>query len=135
MSKLQKSYINLKSKDADKIYLFKSGMFYLALADDCEKLSSVFGFKKTKLNEEIEKCGFPISRLGFYVGQLEKRKIPFQIIDDDYSKIENYSDYMNNSKLKKIISEIKDLDLDNITFKQAYEFLENAKMEIGKIYE
>ena len=88
MSKLQKSYINLKSKDADKIYLFKSGMFYLALADDCEKLSSVFGFKKTKLNEEIEKCGFPISRLGFYVGQLEKRKIPFQIIDDDYSKIE-----------------------------------------------
>lgn len=101
MSKLQKSYINLKSKDADKIYLFKSGMFYLALADDCEKLSSVFGFKKTKLNEEIE----------------------------------NYSDYMNNSKLKKIISEIKDIDLDNITFKQAYEFLENAKMEIGKIYE
>ena len=123
MSKLQKSYINLKSKDADKIYLFKSGMFYLALADDCEKLSSVFGFKKTKLNEEIEKCGFPISRLGFHVGQLEKRKIPFQIIDDD------------NSKLKKIISEIKDIDLDNITFKQAYEFLENAKMEIGKIYE
>ena len=107
MSKLQKSYINLKSKDADKIYLFKSGMFYLALADDCEKLSSVFGFKKTKLNEEIEKCGFPISRLEFYIGQLEKRKIPFQIIDDDYSKIENYSDYMNNSKLKKIISEIR----------------------------
>ena len=92
MSKLQKSYINLKSKDADKIYLFKSGMFYLALADDCEKLSSVFGFKKTKLNEEIEKCGFPISRLEFYVGQLEKKKIPFQIIDDDYSKIENYSE-------------------------------------------
>ena len=60
MSKLQKSYINLKSKDAEKIYLFKSGMFYLALADDCEKLSAVFGFKKTKLNEEIEKCGFPI---------------------------------------------------------------------------
>ena len=110
-------------------------MFYRARSDDCEKLSSVFGFKKTKLNEEIEKCGFPISRLGFYVGQLEKRKIPFQIIDDDYSKIENYSDYMNNSKLKKIISEIKDIDLDNITFKQAYEFLENAKMEIGKIYE
>ena len=55
MSKLQKSYINLKSKDADKIYLFKSGMFYLALSDDCEKLSSVFGFKKTKLNAEIEK--------------------------------------------------------------------------------
>ena len=42
---------------------------------------------------------------------------------------------MNNSKLKKIIQEIKNIDLNNITFKQAYEFLENAKMEIGKIYE
>lgn len=135
MSKLQKSYTNLKEKDADKIYLFKSGMFYLALSEDCEKLSSIFGFKKTKLNEEVEKCGFPISRLEFYVEQLEKRKIPFQIVDSDYSKIENYSDYMNNSKLKKIIKEIKELDLDNITFRQAYEFLENAKMEIGKIYE
>lgn len=135
MSKLQKSYTNLKEKDADKIYLFKSGMFYLALSEDCEKISSIFGFKKTKLNEEVEKCGFPISRLEFYVEQLEKRKIPFQIVDSDYSKIENYSDYMNNSKLKKIIKEIKELDLDNITFRQAYEFLENAKMEIGKIYE
>ena len=135
MSKLQKSYTNLKSKDAEKVYLFKSGMFYLALSDDCEKLSSVFGFKKTKLNEEIEKCGFPISRLEFYTEQLEKREISFQIVDDDDSKIENYSDYMNNSKLKKIIQEIKNIDLNNITFKQAYEFLENAKMEIGKIYE
>ena len=135
MSKLQKSYTNLKSKDAEKVYLFKSGMFYLALSDDCEKLSYVFGFKKTKLNEEIEKCGFPISRLEFYTEQLEKREISFQIVDDDYSKIENYSDYMNNSKLKKIIQEIKNIDLNNITFKQAYEFLENAKMEIGKIYE
>ena len=135
MIKLQKSYTNLKSKDAEKVYLFKSGMFYLALSDDCEKLSSVFGFKKTKLNEEIEKCGFPISRLEFYTEQLEKREISFQIVDDDYSKIENYSDYMNNSKLKKIIQEIKNIDLNNITFKQAYEFLENAKMEIGKIYE
>ena len=135
MSKLQKSYMNLKSKDAEIVYLFKSGMFYLALSDDCEKLSSIFGFKKTKLNEETEKCGFPISRLEFYIEQLEKRNITFQIIDDDYSKIENYSDYMNNSKLKKIIQEIKDIDLNNITFKQAYEFLENAKMEIGRIYE
>lgn len=92
MSKLQKSYTNLKTKDSEKLYLFKSGMFYIALAEDCEKLSSIFGFKKTKLNEEIEKCGFPISRLAFYIEQLEKRQIAFQIVDDDYSKIENYSD-------------------------------------------
>ena len=135
MSKLHKSYINLKNKDKEKLYLFKSGMFYIALDADCEKLSQEFGFKKTKLNEQVEKCGFPISRLEFYIEQLKKRNIDFEIIDGDYSKIDNYTDYMNNSKIKKIIKDIENMDLDNLTFKQAYEFLEKTKQEITKIYE
>ena len=102
MSKLHKSYINLKNKDKEKVYLFKSGMFYIALDSDCEKLSQEFGFKKTKLNEQVEKCGFPISRLEFYIEQLKKRNINFEIIDGDYSRIDNYTDYMNNSKIKKL---------------------------------
>lgn len=58
MSKLHKSYINLKNKDKEKVYLFKSGMFYIALDSDCEKLSQEFGFKKTKLNEQVENVDF-----------------------------------------------------------------------------
>ena len=135
MSKLYKSYLNLKNEDKEKIYLFKSGMFYIALDKDCEKLSEIFGFKQTKLNEQVNKCGFPISRLEFYIEQLNNRNLQFEIVDGDYSKIENYSDYMNNCKIKKIIQDIKEMDLNNITFKQAYEFLESAKVEIGKIYE
>lgn len=42
---------------------------------------------------------------------------------------------MNNSKVKKIIKDIENMDLDNLTFKQAYEFLEKTKQEITKIYE
>ena len=41
---------------------------------------------------------------------------------------------MNNCKLKKIITDINNLDLDNVTFKEAYNYLENLKNEIKKIY-
>ena len=59
MSKLYKSYKNLKQNNPNKIYLFKSGMFYISLQEDAEKLSDIFGFKITNLNEEVTKVGFP----------------------------------------------------------------------------
>lgn len=134
MSKLYKSYIQLKEENPQKIYLFKSGMFYICLEDDSKKLSETFGFKITKLNEKIIKCGFPISRLDYYVEQLKKRNIQFEIVDKDYSKIENYKDYINNSNLKKVVQEIIKIDLNNITFREAYEFLEKIQLELEKIY-
>lgn len=134
MSKLYKSYEKLKEKDQQKIYIFKSGMFYICLEDDAKKISEIFGFKITKLNENIVKAGFPISRLDYYVEQLKNRKILFEIVDHDYSKIENYEDYINNNKLKRIIQNIEKIDLNNITFREAYDFLENMKKEIKEIY-
>lgn len=109
-------------------------MFYICLEDDAKKISEIFGFKITKLNENIVKAGFPISRLDYYVEQLKNRKILFEIVDHDYSKIENYEDYINNNKLKRIIQNIEKIDLNNITFREAYDFLENMKKEIKEIY-
>lgn len=134
MSKLYKSYEKLKEKAPGKIYIFKSGMFYICLEEDAKKISEIFGFKVTKLNENIIKAGFPTSRLNYYVEQLKNRKIAFEIVDSDYSKIENYEDYINNNKLKNIIKEIKKIDLNNTTFREAYEFLEKLKENIEKIY-
>lgn len=135
MSKLYKSYVNLKEKNSEKLYLFKSGMFYIFLQEDAQKISEIFGFKITKLNQDVIKCGFPSSRLEYYIDMMTKRNIPFEIIDNDYSKIENYQDYINNDKIKKIVTYIRDVDLDNITFREAYEILKEMKVKIGKIYE
>ena len=134
MSKLYDEYRKLKIKDESKLYIFKSGMFYIALEDDAKTLSEMFDFKIVKLNENVVKSGFPISRLEYYLELLSKRNINFEIIDGNYSKIENYEDYMNNCKLKKIITDINNLDLDNVTFKEAYNYLEKLKNEIKKIY-
>ena len=134
MSKLYKSYQKLKEKNPEKIYIFKSGMFYICLEEDAKKLSETFGFKTTKLNEDTIKAGFPTSRLNYYIEQLENRKIEFEIVDEDYSKIENYEDYMNNNKLKNIVKEIKRIDLNNISFREAYEMLAKIKQDLESIY-
>lgn len=134
MSKLYKSYINLKQQDSDYIYIFKSGMFYIFIDEDATKISEIFGFKLVKLNDKINKCGFPISRLDYYIDKMQTRGIKFKIIDEDYSKIENYTDYMNNNKLKEIVNKIIKINLDEISFRQAYEILEDVKLGIMEIY-
>lgn len=134
MSKLYKSYINLKEQDSNYIYIFKSGMFYIFIDEDATKISEIFGFKLVKLNDKINKCGFPSSRLDYYIDKMQTRGIKFKIIDEDYSKIENYADYMNNNKLKEIVNKIIKINLDEISFRQAYEILEDVKLEIMEIY-
>ena len=125
MSKLYDNYKVLKCKDSTKIYLFKSGIFYIALDDDATKLSSIFNFKITNLNDNVVKCGFPIKRLNHYINLLNSQNIKFEIIDSQYGNIENYSDYLNNNKIKEIINNIKSIDFDDISYKQAYEILYN----------
>ncbi len=134
MSKLYTEYLRLKKVDSSKIYLFKSGIFFISLDEDAKKLAEIFSFKLTYLNENVVKCGFPQNRLEYYISQLTISKIPFEIVDLNYSKIDNYSDYLNNIKIKNIIDSIIDIDMNNITFKQSFEFLDKIKKELGQIF-
>lgn len=47
MSKLYSIYKKLKESNKDTVYLFKSGIFYIAISDDASLLSSKFKFKLT----------------------------------------------------------------------------------------
>lgn len=110
-------------------------MFYISLQEDAEKLSDIFGFKITNLNEEVIKVGFPRNRLEYYTVKLQSMdNVDFEIVDSNYGQVENYSDYLNNNKLKSVADSILKLDLDNITFRQAYDFLSDLKTEIEKVY-
>lgn len=135
MSKLYKTYKNLKQNNPNKIYLFKSGMFYIGLQEDAQKLSDIFGFKITKLNEEVNKVGFPVNRLEYYSGKLDVMdNVKYEIVDSNYGTISNYNDYLNNVKLKNITNSILKLDLDNTTFRQAFDFLGDIKGKLMEVY-
>ena len=134
MSKVYSKYLELKKNNPNKIYLFKSGIFFLAIDEDATKLSDELNLKITNLSPDVLKCGFPVSRQEHYFRVLEAKHIPFTIIDDTYGVVENYSDYMNNVKLKKIIDEIININFDNITFKEAYEILLSTSNLLKEIY-
>ena len=53
MSKLYEQYLKLKNENPKKLYLFKSGLFYIALEDDAVALSDKF-----KLNNKFRKYYF-----------------------------------------------------------------------------
>ena len=124
MSKLYDKFLKLKSENSGKTYLFKSGIFYIALNEDAELLSNKFGFKITNLNETVIKCGFPNTRLDFYLNLFKNNNIDFKLIDSDYGKVEKISDYLSNEKVKNVIQDIISIDFDNISFKEAYNKLE-----------
>ena len=81
MSKLLKLYTNLKKENKEILYLFKSGIFYIALDDDALTLSELFNFKIIDLNEKSIKCGFPVNKISYYSHLLNLNNIKFKIID------------------------------------------------------
>lgn len=133
MSKLFNNYNSLKLKEPNQLFLFKSGIFFIALSDDAIKLNEIFSFKLTTLTNNVVKCGFPQNRLDYYSKMLNQLQIQFKIIDDNYSKIENYSDYLNNNNLKSILEPILKLDMNDVSYKKAYEILFSTQKKLKEI--
>ena len=133
MSKLYEKFLELKKANNNKIYLFKSGIFYIGLSEDAKVISELFNFKITNLNIEVTKCGFPEKKLEYYSSLLKQNNIDFEVIDLKYSKIEIYSDYLNNIKFKNIINTLRNIDINDISFKEAFLILEKLSEEAKNI--
>lgn len=128
MSKLFNQYKALKGNDQDKIYLFKSGIFYVAIDKDAQFLSDKIGFKLTNLNETTKKCGFPVSRIDYYKRIFDIGNINYELIEENQVTVD-----LKNNDLNKLITNLSNLDFNNITYKQAFEILQNASNEIKQI--
>lgn len=133
MSKLYSLYEILKKKDNNTIYLFKSGVFYIALSDDAIFLSNKFNFKLTNLNSSIVKCGFPISSVDKYIKKFSINHINFKLVDSSTNIIYSPKDYQLDCHIKKVIDSILSIDTNTLSIKEAYSFIEKLKQEINKI--
>lgn len=129
MSKLLNLYSKLKKEDNSKLYLFKSGIFYIALDDDALTLSDLFDFKLIDLNANSIKCGFPISKISYYSHLLNLNNINFKIIDPNEPLVINNTP----SSYEPIIQEILNIDFNNITFKDAFFKLQDFQTKLKNL--
>ena len=133
MSKLYDKFSSLKNTNNEKLYLFKSGIFFIALNEDAKKLSDIFGFKITNLNDTVTKCGFPSKRIDYYSSLLNKMDVDFDIIDLSTTSVKSTKDYINSYNFDDIIDLLINIDFDNITFKEAFETLYDLSNRTKKI--
>lgn len=115
MSKIYTKYLELKEKNPNKLYLFKSGKFYIFIADDCDKINEYVVLKKVKFTNETYKCGFPENVLDDYLRVFSNRKLDIELVEN--------TDVSKNT----IYEIIKKTDINKITPMEALKILEDLK--------
>jgi len=123
MSKLYKKYCELKRNNSEKLYLFKSGIFYILLDNDAKLVSEAIQLKLTKLNDTVFKCGFPVSSLLKYTNLLKEYGFDFEIIDNNLNINISNSDYINKMELDNKLNKIKNIDINNTSPIEAFNIL------------
>ena len=82
MRNLYEKYLKLKKGDGTKVYLFKSGNFYVFIDDDATKISNITTLKTTILSGNIIKCGFPVNSLNKYETLFKNLNVEVEIVNE-----------------------------------------------------
>ena len=133
MSKLFDTYLEQKKKDKETIYLFKNGVFFIAINDDAYTLSKLFHFKLTNLNDNILKCGFPCSSFDKYFNLFSQHNLKIKIIELNNKIIYQLKDYTQSIRITELLNDIKSVDINSLSIQEAYKFIENLKYKVAQI--
>ena len=125
MSQLIDIYDKLEKEDSKTVYLFKIGIFYIALNKDAEFLSIKYNLKLTNLNSSTLKCGFPCSSFDKYYIKFTNDSVKFKIIENN--TLFESSDYLKNAKIIELVEKINKVDIDSLSIPEAYKFIEDLK--------
>lgn len=133
MSKLFEIYKNLKQNDNETLYLFKSGIFYIFLDNDAKIINKILGLKLTNLNDKIVKCGFPSNSLQKYIRLLSSANYKIKIIDNSTNTSFKLKDFIISADNLELLKTISNVNEDNLSIKDAFEFISNIKNNAIKI--
>ena len=133
MSKLYSKYLEQKALNPDILYLFKSGIFYMALNEDANRLSDALSLKVTNITDKLYKCCFPVSKSDYYFKTLESLNINYKIIDPSQNVVLNYAEYKDNERFNSIITNLLKLDLNKTSYQDAYIILTNTVHNLKQI--
>ena len=113
VSKIVREYNRLKSKNKDKLYLFKVGKFYIFIGEDANIINNYMVLKITKFSNEYDKCGFPVERLDDYLRVFKNLKLDVEVIDE----IQDID----------VIKELKNINIDELSKEDAINLLKEIK--------
>lgn len=133
MSKLYDTYLALKKQDSKTIYLFKSGIFFIALADDAHTLSDSFDFKLSNLNPTVVKCGFPCNSFYKYYPMFQSCHMEVKIIEPEANTLYTINEYSQKQEVSDLFEYILSIDVDNLSVSNAYKLIEDLKSKVLKI--
>ena len=135
MSKLYSKYLEQKALNPNELYLFKSGIFYMALNEDANRLSDALSLKVTNITDKLYKFCFPVSKSDYFFKTLESLSINYKIIDPSQNVVLNYAEYKDNERFNGIITNLLKLDLNKTSFQDAYIILTNTIHDLKQILE
>ncbi len=121
MSNLYEKYLKLKKENDKKLYLFKSGNFYLFIDEDAKKISQITTLKTTILSGATIKCGFPVN-------SIDKYEILFKNLNVKYEIVNGITN--NNNEI--VIKKLNKIDIDTITPLKALNILKEMKDMINE---
>ena len=127
MSKLYNTYEELKKENSNLIYLFKSGIFFIALDKDAYTLSNLFSFKITNFTPTIVKCGFPCSSYEKYLKLFNACNLNTKIIELNNSSASKVDNYQKKEKINNILDKINSLDINSLSVKEAFNIIEELQ--------
>lgn len=130
MSKLLTKFQELKRQDPSKLYVFKSGIFYLFLQEDAKTVSPILNLKITNLNETTVKCGFPVANLDKYLALLKMTPYEVEFIENSESKPASPRKYISLQKMESTLSKIAKLKIDDLSVGEAFELLTDLQRQI-----
>lgn len=133
MSKLYKKYLELKKTNSSKIYLFRSGLFYIFIEDDAYIMSKFLNLRLTNLNESVVKCGFPVSVLNKYLNLIKAFNYNIVIIDTLNSTPLSCNNYISNEKMKELINKLSLIDSNNLSIKEIYSLVDDLSNQAKEI--
>lgn len=120
MSKIYEKYKEYKKQYTDKILLFESGVFYIALSDDAITLSETLGLKLTMFNKDILKCGFPKSALEKYIENMNMYGIEYKIFPKDIKSVKEKKVDKRILFKEKIIKQLGSINMDDMTLEKLW---------------
>lgn len=133
MSKLFDIYKNLKQEDAETLYLFKSGIFYIFLDEDAKIINNLLDLKLTNLNTEIVKCGFPANSLDKYLHLLNLTNYTIKIIDTASYTSYTLQEYTLDTEVFDLLLDISNINEEHLSITEAYKFIKSIKTLSNKI--